>query len=83
MTIKKTSYEHDIPPIRGIPEDTVVRLKKGDLSALIPNDENIQAIPKVLAVDPQKCNGCRLCEIACSLFHEGEVDPFPITNPCP
>jgi Fe-S-cluster-containing hydrogenase component 2 len=75
MTIKTTSYEHDIHTIRSIPEDTVARLKKGDLSALIPNDLNIQAIPKVLTVDPQKCNGCRLCEIACSLFHEREVDP--------
>ena len=30
---------------------------------------HIQATPKVLAIDPQKCNGCKLCEIACSLFH--------------
>ncbi|MFO7666206.1 MAG: 4Fe-4S dicluster domain-containing protein [Desulfobacterales bacterium] len=75
MTIKMTSYGNDIPPGHTIPEDTVVRLKKGDLSVLIPKDENIQAIPKVLAVDPQKCNGCRLCEIACSLFHDGEIDP--------
>ena len=75
MTIKMTSRNHDFPPGRVIPEEKVVRLKKGDPSVLIPHDGNIQATPKVLAVDPQKCNGCKLCEIACSLFHDGEVDP--------
>lgn len=75
MTIKMTSRNHDFPPGRVIPEETVVRLKKGDPSVLIPHDDNIPATPKVLAVDPQKCNGCKLCEIACSLFHDGEVDP--------
>ncbi len=75
MTIKTTSYKHDIPPGSAIPEETVVRLKNGDPSVLIPGHGNIQATPKVLALDPQKCNGCKLCEIACSLFHEGEVDP--------
>ncbi len=75
MTIKMTSCEHDIPPGRATFEETVERLKNGDTSVLIPNDVNIHPTPKVLAVDPQKCNGCKLCEIACSLFHEGEVDP--------
>lgn len=75
MTIKMTSCENDFPPGRTISEETVARLKKGDPSVLIPCDGNIKATPKVLAVDPQKCNGCKLCEIACSLFHEGGVDP--------
>ena len=75
MTKKMTSYGHDTPPGHAIPEETVVRLKKGDPSVLIPGDGDIQPTPKVLAVDPQKCNGCKLCEIACSLFHDGEVDP--------
>jgi len=75
MTIKMTSCEHDIPPGRATFEEMVERLKNGDTSVLIPNDVNIMPTPKVLAVDPQKCNGCKLCEIACSLFHEGEVDP--------
>jgi len=75
MTIKMTSCEHGTPPGRAIPEDMVVRLKKGDTSVLIPSDGDIPATPKVLVVDPQKCNGCKLCEIACSLFHDGEVDP--------
>lgn len=26
---------------------------------------------KMLGVDPDKCTGCRLCEVACSLEHEG------------
>jgi len=75
MTIKMTSCEHGTPPGRAIPEDMVVRLKKGDTSVLIPSGGDIPATPKVLVVDPQKCNGCKLCEIACSLFHDGEVDP--------
>jgi len=75
MTIKVASCEQDIPYGRAISELTVARLKKGDLSVLIPSDGNIKATPKVLVVDPQKCNGCKLCEIACSLFHNGEVDP--------
>jgi len=75
MTIKMTSCEHGSPPGRAIPEDMVVRLKKGDTSVLIPSDGDILATPKVLVVDPQKCNGCKLYEIACSLFHDGEVDP--------
>jgi Fe-S-cluster-containing hydrogenase component 2 len=74
MMKKMTSYGHDTPPGHAIPEETLVRLKKGDPSVLIPNDDNIQPTPKVLAVEPQKCNGCKLCEIACSLFHYGEVD---------
>lgn len=58
-----------------ISEETVARLKKGDPSVLIPWDENTKAVPKVLAVDPKKCNGCKLCELACSLFNYGETDP--------
>ncbi len=30
---------------------------------------------KVLLSDPKKCNGCRLCLAACSLFHEGVCNP--------
>ena len=30
---------------------------------------------KALVVDPEKCNGCRLCEKACSLKHYGVEDP--------
>jgi len=75
MEIKPTLYGHNIPQGRAISEEMVVRLKKGDPSVLIPSDGNIRPTPRVLAVDPQKCNGCRLCEIACSLFNDGEVDP--------
>lgn len=28
-----------------------------------------------LVIDPQKCNGCRLCEIACAMRHQGTCDP--------
>lgn len=59
-----------------ISEDTIVRLQKGDRSVLISCTSNIMATPKVLSVDPQKCDGCRLCETACSLYHFGEVDPL-------
>lgn len=30
---------------------------------------------KVLVVDPEKCDGCRKCETACSVFHTGADDP--------
>jgi anaerobic carbon-monoxide dehydrogenase iron sulfur subunit len=26
-------------------------------------------------IDPEKCSGCRTCEVVCSLFHHGEVNP--------
>lgn len=28
-----------------------------------------------LLVDPSRCTGCRSCEMACSLYHEGECSP--------
>lgn len=30
---------------------------------------------KVVIVDPRKCTGCRLCEVACSLRATGECNP--------
>jgi carbon-monoxide dehydrogenase iron sulfur subunit len=30
---------------------------------------------KVLVVDYEKCTGCRLCEVVCSLFHTGTINP--------
>ena len=30
---------------------------------------------KVLFVEPEKCTGCRLCENACSIFHEKVSNP--------
>ena len=30
---------------------------------------------KILTVDPDKCYGCRVCELACSLKHTGEFNP--------
>jgi len=30
---------------------------------------------KVLVIDQQKCTGCRLCELVCSLFHTGTCNP--------
>jgi carbon-monoxide dehydrogenase iron sulfur subunit len=29
----------------------------------------------LIAVDVDKCTGCRSCEIACSLYHNGEINP--------
>jgi len=31
---------------------------------------------KVLMVDVEKCTGCRICELVCSLVHEGECNPL-------
>lgn len=30
---------------------------------------------KIIAVDYDKCTGCRTCEIVCSLQHNGEINP--------
>jgi len=30
---------------------------------------------KTLMVDPSRCTGCRSCEMACSLYHEGKCSP--------
>jgi len=30
---------------------------------------------KVIFIEPEKCTGCRICEIVCSLNKEGAVDP--------
>ena len=29
----------------------------------------------MIIVDPKKCSGCRLCEVNCSLVHEGKFNP--------
>lgn len=31
---------------------------------------------KILMVDATKCTGCRICELVCSLSHEGECNPL-------
>jgi Fe-S-cluster-containing hydrogenase component 2 len=30
---------------------------------------------KTLLVDPSRCTGCRTCEMACSLYHDGKCSP--------
>lgn len=30
---------------------------------------------KVLLFDPEKCTGCRYCEVGCAFYHQGVVDP--------
>ena len=30
---------------------------------------------KVLIVDIDKCTGCRVCELVCSMINQGEVNP--------
>ena len=30
---------------------------------------------KMLVMDPEKCTGCRLCEIVCSVKHTGVSNP--------
>jgi Fe-S-cluster-containing dehydrogenase component len=29
----------------------------------------------IVTVDPEKCNGCRLCELACAMMHHGRLSP--------
>lgn len=30
---------------------------------------------RVIVVDPDKCTGCKVCEMVCSLQHESEINP--------
>lgn len=30
---------------------------------------------KIIAIDPQNCNGCRVCEMICSLHRQKECNP--------
>ena len=30
---------------------------------------------KVIYVDPEKCTGCKVCEMVCSLYHENQINP--------
>ncbi|MGA2318057.1 MAG: 4Fe-4S dicluster domain-containing protein [Thermodesulfobacteriota bacterium] len=39
------------------------------------NARRIGMQEKVLVVDQQKCTGCRLCELVCSVFHTGASNP--------
>ncbi len=31
----------------------------------------MEPMGKVLAINPEKCTGCRLCELVCSVYHDG------------
>ncbi len=31
----------------------------------------MEPMGKVLSISPEKCTGCRLCELVCSVFHDG------------
>jgi carbon-monoxide dehydrogenase iron sulfur subunit len=57
-----------------LPEDIVERLKNGNTEVLASRPEDDYVSPKVITIHPQKCNGCGLCEIACSLFHLEYID---------
>jgi Fe-S-cluster-containing dehydrogenase component len=74
MSMEIVTTCHVTKPGCAVTEETVARLKRGDLSVLAPDDGELEQTPMVLAVDPQKCNGCKLCETACSLYNYREVD---------
>jgi carbon-monoxide dehydrogenase iron sulfur subunit len=33
-------------------------------------------VARILAIQADNCTGCRMCELACSSFKEGEVSPY-------
>jgi len=38
---------------------------------------------KVLMIHPDKCTGCRNCELACSFAHEAQLRPGACVKVCP
>lgn len=48
---------------------------------LIPNQRELtnakkgDILQKILLIDPEKCTGCRTCEVACSFHHERACNP--------
>ena len=56
-----------------VTEEIIERLKAGDKTALIPAAGKAKATPKILSIHPERCTGCGLCEMACALYHFGEV----------
>lgn len=38
--------------------------------------KNKLQMKKVLFINPEKCSGCRMCEVVCSWFHEKEFNPL-------
>ncbi len=57
-----------------LPEEIVERLRNGDTNVLAPQPEDGYISQRVMGIHPQMCNGCGLCEIACSLYHLGDID---------
>jgi Fe-S-cluster-containing hydrogenase component 2 len=72
--INPSSAKHSQEKKNIIQEDIVERLKNGDTEVLVPRPEEDYISPKVLTIHPQRCNGCGLCELACSLSHLGHID---------
>ncbi len=35
-------------------------------------DEKVALVPRGIVHDPEHCTGCGLCDLMCSLYHEGE-----------
>lgn len=46
------------------------------LLVLLNLNRKVSKINKILVVDPEKCTGCRLCELVCSAFHEKTFSPI-------
>jgi Fe-S-cluster-containing hydrogenase component 2 len=36
---------------------------------------DVGVVDRVIAIDYDKCTGCRICELACSVKHNGQVNP--------
>lgn len=57
-----------------VSREILKRLKNVDVEMPVRMETSSEPEPKILVLHPRKCNGCGLCEIACSFFKTGVID---------
>ncbi len=64
------------PSVKEIITETMTKTTTETVTETVTVTQKPQLPEKVwLFIDPDKCSGCRRCEIACSIHHEGKIWP--------